>query len=72
MNLKQLRENSGFKQYKIAEYLSITRQQYRNLENGIYNLSSDKIEKLAEKFRCEPMDILRAWEESRHVKNHNS
>ena len=65
MNLKEMRQASGLKQCKIAEILGITRQQYRNLENGKYALSSDKIEKLSEKFSVDPVIILKAWEEGK-------
>lgn len=66
MNLKQLRKETGIMQYKVAEMLGISRQHYRNIENGKANLTSDKIEKLSEKFSVEPLTILKAWEESKN------
>lgn len=68
MTLKQLREISGLKQYKLAEYLGISRQQYRNIESGKSTLNSRKIEALAKRFCVEPLEILRAWEEGKNAK----
>jgi putative transcriptional regulator len=47
MNLKQFREESGIKAYKIAEKLDISRVQLNNIENGKYKLDILKIEKLS-------------------------
>lgn len=65
MTLKQLRQKSGLKQYKIAEHLGISRVQYGNIEKGKSRISSEKIEKLSGLFNEEPMQILRAWEDSK-------
>jgi len=48
MNLKQLRNESGIKAYKIAEKLDISRVQFNNLEKGKYKIDMLKIEKLSE------------------------
>ena len=68
MNLRQLREDVGIKQYKVAELLGISRQQLTNIECGKGKLNSEKIEKLAIKFNIQPIVILKAWEESKNVK----
>jgi putative transcriptional regulator len=68
MTLRELRKESGLKMYKLAETLNISRQQYRNIESGKYRISSDKVEKLAEKFGKEPLEILKAWEEGKNAK----
>lgn len=64
MNLEQLIKNSGVKKYKLAEYLGISRQQLRNIENGQCRIDSGKIEVLSKKLNIEPLLILKAWEES--------
>lgn len=66
MNLKQLREDIGLKQYKVAEMLGITRQQLINIEKGKGTLTSERIEKLSIKFNVEPLEILKAWEETKN------
>lgn len=48
MNLKQLREESGLKAYKVAEKLYLSRTQLNNIENGKYKIDMLKIEKLSE------------------------
>jgi len=63
MTLQQLRKESGFKQCKLAEWLGISRVQYRNIEIGISRINSNKIEKLSEKFNVKPIEIIKAWEE---------
>lgn len=68
MNLKQLRKRTGLMQYKVAEMLGISRQQYSNIESGKSNINSEKIKVLAEKFQVDPLLILRAWEESKNGK----
>jgi len=65
MDLKQLREDTGLKLYKVAEYLGITRQQLINIEKGRGVLNSERIEKLSIKFNVEPLEILKAWEETK-------
>jgi putative transcriptional regulator len=65
MKLEQMRKESGLKAYKIAEFLKISRIQYRNLEKGLYNFSSEKIEKLSEVFGKEKDEIIKAIGEAR-------
>lgn len=68
MNLKEMGKLSGLKQYKIAEFLGITRQQYNNIEKGKSKIDSDKLEKLSHVFKRDAVEILRAWEESKNGK----
>lgn len=58
MTLEQLRKESGIKAYKIAERLKISREQYRNLEKGLYKLNNFKIEKLCEVFSKDKAEII--------------
>lgn len=51
MNFKQLRKESGIKEYKVTEKLDTSRVQFNNIENGIYSLDMLKIEKLSEIYR---------------------
>lgn len=60
MTLEELRIESGIKAYKIAEKLSVSREQYRNLEKGIYKLNNSKVEKLCEVFRKSKAEIIQA------------
>lgn len=60
MTLKQLRIESGMKAYKIAEELNVSREQYGNLEKGIYKLNNLKVEKLCEVFRKSKTEIIQA------------
>ena len=48
MNLKQLREESGLKAYKVAEKLYLSRAQLNNIEKGKYKMDKLKMEKLSE------------------------
>jgi putative transcriptional regulator len=68
MDLKQLRMDSGVKLYKVAELLGISRQQLFNIEKGKGNLGSERIEKLSNKYNVEPLEILKAWEETKDEK----
>lgn len=65
MNLKQLREESGIKAYKIAEKLDISRVQFSNIENGKYKLDKLKIEKLSEVYGKSVNEIEMACEVTR-------
>lgn len=60
MTLEELRYESGIKAYKIAEKLEISREQYRNLEKGLYKLNNFKIEKLCEVFGKDKTEIIQA------------
>lgn len=64
MNLKQLRKDKGVVQYKVAELLGISTQQFINIEKGKGNFGSDRIEKLAVKYQVEPLEIIKAREET--------
>jgi transcriptional regulator with XRE-family HTH domain len=52
-NLKILRENSGFTQEKVAEYLNVNRSAYANYEAGEREMPLDILEKAAALFGCE-------------------
>lgn len=60
MNLKDMRLESGLKAKKVAENLNISRRQLINLENKIYRLSDDKIEKLAKLYNKKKSEIREA------------
>ncbi|WP_097025394.1 helix-turn-helix domain-containing protein [Clostridium peptidivorans] len=47
MTLKELRQESGLKAYKVAELLGVSRVQLNNLEKGKYKMDRLKIEKLS-------------------------
>lgn len=64
MNLKQLRKDAGVYQYKMAELLGISKQQFINIEKGKGNFGSDRIEKLAKKYGVDPLEIMKAREET--------
>lgn len=61
MNLKDMRLESGLKAKKVAENLNISRRQLINLENKIYRLSDDKIEKLAKLYNKKSLKLER-WQ----------
>ena len=52
-NLKILRENSGFTQEKVAEYLNVGRSAYANYESGEREMPLDALEKAAALFGCD-------------------
>lgn len=60
MTLKGLRIESGLKAYKIAEEIGVSREQFRNLENGLYKIDNRKIEKLCEVYRKTKSEIIEA------------
>ena len=62
MNLKQLREESGMKAYKVAEKLDISRMQFNNIEKGKCKLDMLKIEKLSKIYRNSIEEIKSASE----------
>lgn len=72
MNLKQLREESGIKAYKIAEKLDISRVQFSNIENGKYKLDKLKIEKLSEVYGKSVNEIEMACEVTRCERRRNN
>ncbi|NRT71403.1 helix-turn-helix domain-containing protein [Clostridium beijerinckii] len=72
MNLKQLREESGIKAYKIAEKLDISRVQFSNIENGKYKLDKLKIEKLSELYGKSVNEIEMACEVTRCERRRNN
>ncbi len=58
MTLEQIRKESGYKAYKVAEKLKISRVQYRNIEKGLYKVDNSKIEKLCEVFEKTRSEII--------------
>lgn len=72
MNLKQLREESGIKAYKIAEKLDISRMQLNNIEKGKYKLDMPKIEKLSEIYGKSINEIEIACEVTRDERRRNN
>ncbi|MBQ7770942.1 MAG: helix-turn-helix transcriptional regulator [Clostridia bacterium] len=48
--LKEVREQNGVSQKKIAEYLGITRSAYSNYEQGIREPSLDLFQKICQFF----------------------
>lgn len=62
MTLEQMRKDSGLKAYKIAELLEVSRMQYRNYETGRVNMKLSRVEKLAEIFNVDPLEIYKALE----------
>jgi putative transcriptional regulator len=71
MNLKQLRKESGIKAYKVAEKLDISRVQFNNIENGIYNLDMLKIERLSEIYGKSIEEIEMACEVTKDERRRN-
>lgn len=72
MSFEQLRKENGTKVYKIAEKLDISRVQFNNLENGIYNLDMLKIEKLSEIYRKSIEEIEMACEVTKDERRRNT
>lgn len=72
MNLKQLREESGIKAYKIAEKLYISRVQFNNIEKGKYKLDKLKIEKLSEIYGKSINEIEMACEVTQDERRRNN
>jgi len=56
-NLRILREESGFTQEKVAEYLNVGRSAYANYEAGEREMPLEILEKAAALFGCE-MSLL--------------
>lgn len=71
MNLKQLREESEIKAYKVAERLDISRVQFNNIEKN-YNLNMLNIEKLSETYGKSIQEIERACEVIRCERRRNT
>lgn len=65
MNLKQLREESSIKAYKVAERLDISRVKFNNIEKRNYNLEMLKIEKLNEIYgkSIQEIEIHARWQD---------
>jgi len=61
--LKDLREDFDKKQYEIAEYLKITRQQYGLYETGKRDIPADYIRKLAKYYNTSCDYILEVTNE---------
>jgi len=57
-NLYFIRKNSGKTVPEIAEYLNISPQHYRRLENETRNMNKKYIEKLSIYFNVSPNDLL--------------
>lgn len=57
MTLKELRQQSGLKAYKVAEMLGISRVQLNNLEKGKYKMDRLKVEKLSEVYCKDIIEI---------------
>lgn len=45
--LKDLREDNDYKQIDIAKILNMTQQQYSKIENGITEITADRLIKLS-------------------------
>lgn len=63
MSLAELRDESGLKAKKIAEWLGITYRQYHNIECGQAKLDKLKAEKLSEIFHLSTSEIKNSWKE---------
>lgn len=61
--LKDLREDFDKKQYEIAEFLNITRQQYSLYELGKRDISAEYIRKLAKYYNTSSDYILEITDE---------
>ncbi len=72
MNLKQLREESGIKAYKVAEKLYISRAQLSNIESGKYNVDMLKKEKLSKIYGKSIEEIEMACEVTRCERRRNN
>ncbi|MDO4803103.1 MAG: helix-turn-helix transcriptional regulator [Prevotellaceae bacterium] len=66
MNLKCLREATGFTQDRLAEYLGIGRSAYSNYESGDREAPLNILERLADLYGCE---LLALYEENENVRN---
>ena len=63
MGLKDIRENTGLKVWKVAEYLGISRRHYYRIESKQAKLDNAKAEKLSHLFGVSVTEIIKAWEE---------
>lgn len=64
INLKCLREASGFTQDKLAEFLGVGRSAYSNYESGDREAPLDVLEKLADLYGC---DLASLYDENGDV-----
>ncbi len=59
-NLKEIRKNEkGWHQDVMADFLGISKKYYNQIENGKANLTLNKIEEMAEKLGKESTDIIK-------------
>lgn len=56
--IRDIREDNDIKQVDMAKFLKISQAQYSNIENGISDISGDKIIKIAKKFNVSADYIL--------------
>ena len=65
--IKDLREDNDIKQKEMAKYLSISQAQYSNIENGISDITGEKLIKLCKKFNVSADYILGLINEERKL-----
>ncbi|MCC5943443.1 MAG: helix-turn-helix transcriptional regulator [Bernardetiaceae bacterium] len=63
-NLKRIREEKGFKQEDISDYLGVSRQTYNKLESGKSELSIQKLEKILAHLNVELSELITQKQEN--------
>ena len=56
--LRELRDNAGLSQERLASMVDVTRQTIISIENGKYTPSLELAIKLARKFKCKVENIF--------------
>jgi len=57
-NIKKLREQKGYTQEQVADYLNISQPAYARIENGNRNSWSNYLEPLCVFFEVQPEDLI--------------
>ena len=58
LNLKKIREQQGFTQTQVAEWLGKTRFDVCKIENGVFLPTKQDYEILKQRFHCSDVDLL--------------
>lgn len=57
-NIKKIRKKQNISQKQLAEYLNVSQQAVSYIENGVTNISSQKMKKICEFLKSDLLEVF--------------
>lgn len=57
-NIKKIRKKQNISQKQLAEYLKVSQQAVSYIENGVTNISSQKMKKICEFLKSDLLEVF--------------